>query len=108
MPKENSTTQYFRISALRDRLEQDLIALNQATDGNDAPVMLHRGGIDSQSLRDSLFTLIENVDRESRFVNGLNPDPIGSIKAEAAFWRNVAFLANAVSSSLWLEAGTKP
>jgi hypothetical protein len=82
-----------------------------ARDGRGLPVVLHRGALTAQALRDTLLSLLEPIDRDARFINGmesnakLNPKAarLAHFGAEAAYWRSVALLAEVVACAI--EAG---
>lgn len=89
---------------LKRQLEEQLAAVaTQGRDGHDRLVILHRGEPDAPALRESLFTMLEPVDRSSVFLDLSDRSSDGSLRAEAAFWRNVALLAQATSTALLLE-----
>lgn len=85
------------------KLEQALIDLTTATDGQGLRIVLFYGAPEGQSnaqaLREDTYRFMANFDREAVFLNGLDPKaPQGP--AEAAAWRNLALLARATAAAI--------
>lgn len=86
---------------LNPDLEHALIALLNAVDGNGCLVRLHSGEPTSSSLRVTIREFMR-VGIDENFVwlgSGLRL----SRSAEAAYWRNLALLANATAAAVALE-----
>lgn len=87
---------------VEETLEQALVDLQRATDGQGRLVTLFKGSISSTDLREATFAFMESFDPECCFINGFDPKA-DSRPAEAAAWRNLALLAKATAAAF--EAG---
>lgn len=104
------------IIALRVELQQCLQdVLWKARDGRGLPVRLLSGPNPPNvvTLRDTLFTMLEPVDRNAVFVAGISTLSAEETRrqntqAEAAFWDNLALLARATAAALRVEAVLPP
>ena len=85
------------------KLEQALVDLATATDGQGRAVVLFYGSSEGQSnaqaLREATYAFMRAFDSEAVFLNGRYPlAPQGP--AEAAAWRNLALLAQATAAAI--------